>query len=73
MPYGDIGKHMNKVSVGEPADGTPPYKGNLRSIFVALSHKLSGGFIQRRRYVVALAAFVARLSLLCNGVFLACR
>jgi len=31
MPYGDIGKHMNKVSVGEPADGTPPYKGNLRS------------------------------------------
>jgi hypothetical protein len=26
MPYGDIGKNMNKVSVGEPADGSPPTK-----------------------------------------------
>ena len=27
MPYGDIGNTMNKVSVGEPADGTFPYQG----------------------------------------------
>ena len=29
MPYGDIGNNMNKVSVGEPADGSPPKKKNL--------------------------------------------
>ena len=26
MPHGDMGKNMNKVSVGEPADGSPPTK-----------------------------------------------
>ena len=26
MPHGDMGKNMNKVSVGEPADGSPPKK-----------------------------------------------
>ena len=25
MPYGDIGKNMNKASLGEPGDGSPPF------------------------------------------------
>jgi len=25
MPYGDIGNNMNKASLGEPGDGSPPF------------------------------------------------
>ena len=30
-PHGDMGKNVNKVSVGEPADGSPPKKFSRRS------------------------------------------
>src|SRR3989344_4626127 len=32
MPSGDRGKTMNKVSVGEPADGTTPYQGDYNRL-----------------------------------------
>lgn len=36
MPHGDMGNTMNKVSVGEPADGTFPYQGT----YLALSRRI---------------------------------